>query len=94
MKTIILTQEDYISNEEYYEAGARFESDDEDTLTVIWEILPAHLDDNGEIVEREADDDCDWNAPVYVYDQAVGKNIYDKYNDAVKFSERFVLNNE
>ncbi len=92
MKKIILDQDAYISNSEYYEASAHFEGEEEGTLNVKWEIITYDVDeDTGETVEHEADEDCSWDNPVYIYDYNAGENIYNGYDDKVKFSERFTL---
>lgn len=90
IKKIILDQDAYISSSEYYEASAHFDGEEKNTLKVHWEILPDNLDDNGEPIEREADEDCNWDAPVYIYDDG-GVNIYDGYYDEEKFDQRFTL---
>jgi len=80
MKTIKLDQDAYIISNEAYEAYAHFLGDEDSTLRVRWEILSDNLDDDGEVVERQPDEDCNWDSPVCILDDC-GRCIYDRYND-------------
>ncbi|MFI3186559.1 MAG: hypothetical protein QX198_11335, partial [Methylococcaceae bacterium] len=68
-------------NSDGYQARAHFEGGESGELMVHWDLITYTFDDENNIIDTEADEDCNWDEPSSVWHYADGWIFYRAQGD-------------